>query len=87
MNETVRRRAIALRLALLTLFVGAGLFFSPNIVQRAYAYSADRCSVTCKNGSCTGEGNCTCTCSIWTSTAVCTCAGQESTTPDNGPET
>ena len=84
MRDATRRRAVALKLALLVLFAGAGLFFSPNFVQRAYAFSEDRCTVTCANGSCSGTGNCTCTCSIWWKTAVCTCSGQEgSESPDS----
>lgn len=78
MKDTAHRRAITLRLALLTLVAGAALFFSPNFVQRAYAFAEDRCSANCANGSCTAIGSCTCTCSFWTNRAVCTCAGQES---------
>lgn len=77
MKDTAHRRAITLKLALLTLVAGATLFFSPNLVQHAYAFAEDRCTVTCPNGSCSGTGNCTCTCSFWSKTAVCTCAGQE----------
>ena len=84
MSNVAPRRAITLKLALLALFTGAGLFLSPNLVQRAYAFTEDRCTVTCANGSCSGTGNCTCTCSFWTNTAVCTCAGdEESTAPDS----
>lgn len=82
MRDVTRRRAITLKLALLTLFAGAGLFLSPNFVQRAYALSEDRCTVTCHNGSCSGTGNCTCTCSFWSKTAVCSCAGEGSTGTD-----
>ncbi len=77
MRDATRRRAIALKLALLVLFAGAGLFISPNLVQRAYAFSVDRCTATCKYGSCTGTGNCTCTCSFWSGTPVCNCTGLE----------
>jgi hypothetical protein len=84
MTATTRRRTITLRLALLTLAAGAGLFFSPNLVQRAYAFSENRCSVTCPGGSCTATGNCTCTCSFWANKPVCSCSGQEeSTAPDS----
>lgn len=84
MKDTGHRRATTLKLALLTLVAGATLFFSPSLVQRAYADNEDRCSVTCGNGSCTGIGNCTCTCSFWTNTAVCTCAGREgNSAPDS----
>jgi hypothetical protein len=80
MRDVTRHRAITLKLALLTLFAGAGLFLSPNFVQRAYAFSEDRCTVSCQNGSCSGTGNCTCTCSFWSKTAVCSCAGQDGNT-------
>ena len=83
MRDATRRRAIALKLALLVLFAGAGLFFSPNFVQRAYAFSENRCSVTCPYGSCNATGNCTCTCSFWTNRPVCSCTSQEgSESPD-----
>ncbi|HEX8271725.1 MAG TPA: hypothetical protein VF615_03670 [Longimicrobiaceae bacterium] len=77
MTATTRRRAITFRLALLTFVAGAGLFFSPNLVQRAYAFTENRCSVTCPGGSCTATGNCTCTCSFWANKPVCSCGGQE----------
>lgn len=83
MTPTTRRRAVTLRLALLTLVAGATLFFSPNVVQRAYAFSEDRCSASCKNGSCTASGNCTCSCAFWSGTPVCSCTGGEgSESPD-----
>lgn len=83
MGDATRRKAIALKLALLVLFAGAGLFFSPNFVQRAYAFTEDRCSATCPGGSCTGTGSCTCTCSFW-GKPVCSCTGQEgSESPDS----
>jgi hypothetical protein len=75
---------MTLKLALLTLAAGATLFFSPNLVQRAYAFSENRCSVTCPGGSCTATGNCTCTCSFWANKPVCSCGGQDvSTAPDS----
>ena len=77
MTPIVRRRAITLRLALLTLVAGGMLFFSPNLVQRAYALSENRCSVTCPGGSCTATGNCTCTCSFWANKPICSCSDQE----------
>ncbi|MEW5929315.1 MAG: hypothetical protein AB1941_17825 [Gemmatimonadota bacterium] len=84
MKGTAHRRAVTLRLALLTLVAGATLFFSPNLVQRAYAFTEDRCSVSCKYGTCTGTGNCTCTCAFWSGNPVCNCTGQEgSESPDS----
>jgi len=85
MTATTRRRAITLRLALLTLVAGATLFFSPNVVQRAYAFDENRCTANCANGSCSATGNCTCTCTFWTSTARCTCGGQEESTGPDDP--
>lgn len=83
MKDTAHRRATTLKLALLTLVAGATLFLSPNLVQRAYAFTEDRCSATCPGGSCTGTGSCTCTCS-WMGKPVCSCTGQEgSTSPDS----
>lgn len=84
MRDVTRRRAVTLKLALLALVAGAGLYFSPNFVQSAYAFNVDRCTATCRNGSCTGTGNCTCTCSIWSGSPVCNCTGQDGTTsPDS----
>lgn len=84
MTPTARHRAVTFRLALLTLVAGTALFLSPNLVQRAYAFSENRCSVTCPGGSCTATGNCTCTCSFWANKPVCSCGGQEgSESPDS----
>lgn len=80
MKDTARQRATTLKLALLTLAAGATLFFSPNVVQRAYAFSENRCSATCPGGSCTATGNCTCTCSFWSNKPVCSCSGGDEST-------
>lgn len=69
-----RIRWIAMAMA--ALLLGAGLFFSPRLVQRVYAQEST-CSATCDNGSCTASGsNCTCTCSFWTGTPQCSCIDQ-----------
>lgn len=75
MSGTVPRRALVLKLAVLNLLAGAVLFLAPNLVQRAYAYEPDTCSVSCRNGSCRASGSCTCTCSYWTGSPVCSCGG------------
>lgn len=65
----------SLLMAFAALVVGAGIFVSPRLVQRAYAQETT-CSVNCKLGSCTGTGSCTCSCSFWTGSPICSCSTQ-----------
>jgi hypothetical protein len=70
------QRTIGLRLALGALLAAAALFFSPRLAQQVYAQDdKPTCSVNCAKGSCTGSGNCTCTCSFWGGTPSCSCGG------------
>lgn len=74
---TTSTRAKRLRLAFTALAAAAGMYAAPLAVQSAYATEpeADRCTVTCSRGTCTGEGACTCTCSTFLDIATCTCSG------------
>lgn len=79
-------RTRSLRLSLAALLLAAGLFFSPRLVERLYAQTSDStCTVNCKLGSCSGTGNCTCSCSFWVGNPVCSCQGTGAggTSPDN----
>lgn len=80
MNQQ-NRRLRQLKIALLSLFAAAALLASPRLAQRVYAQETT-CSANCRNGSCSGTGNCTCSCSFWTGTPTCTC--QTDVTPPPG---
>jgi hypothetical protein len=70
------RRIIRIRLALGALLAAAALCFAPRLAQQVYAQDErPTCSVNCSKGSCTGTGNCTCTCSFWGGNPTCSCGG------------
>lgn len=71
----VNHQSRQLKLALLALVAAGALLASPRIAQRVYAQEQQipTCSANCRNGSCTGSGNCTCTCSFWAGIPTCTC--------------
>ncbi len=79
MTRIPNPRALLFRLALSLLVVGSGVFLSPLLVRSSYASDGEvTCTATCKNGSCTGNQEyCVCSCSFWTSSAVCSCAKPE----------
>lgn len=73
-----------MRMALAALLLGAGVWGSPHLAQRAYAQEeTSSCTVNCKLGSCSGTGTCTCSCSFWTGSPVCSCQG---TKPESSQE-
>jgi hypothetical protein len=84
MTTILHRRVAALRLALAVLLLAGGAFLSPLLMQSAYAQQESTCSATCARGSCTGKGNCTCSCSIFWGLPMCTCSSQPETDPGNG---
>jgi hypothetical protein len=82
---TIDRRMTLLKGALTVLFLAGGVFLSPLLMQNAYAQEST-CSANCARGSCSGKGNCTCSCSIFWGLPMCTCTSptQPETDPGNG---
>ncbi len=77
-------RIRSMRMALAALLLGAAIWGSPRLAERAYAQEEpSSCSVNCKLGSCSGTGTCTCSCSFWTGSPVCSCQG---TKPTESPQ-
>lgn len=70
-------RTTRIRLALGALLAAAALCIAPRLAQQVYAQDDPRptCTANCSKGSCSGTGNCTCTCSFWGGTPSCSCSG------------
>ena len=83
MNQQTRRLR-QLKIAILSLFAAAALLASPRLAQRVYAQDTTTCSANCRNGSCTGTGNCTCSCSFWSGVPTCTCQTDVTPPPAGG---
>jgi hypothetical protein len=83
--RNISQRARRLRLAAAGLIAGVAMYAAPIAVKSAYATEPElggKCSVTCSRGTCSAEGACTCTCSLFWDIATCTCSAEG--TPGGG---